>query len=140
MVIWFSSKRIPCCRFLPSSSLRLSPSIQQQSWLRDCSPILTLQLLALLHTCGHVFQVGVCKTVARIGCVFLTLFILTVTNHVFHPPLRTSNASLMSQLISLGVGISSLLQHTFLGVQVLFCLDLLLPLSFHPIQLMHGSV
>lgn len=108
MVIWFSSKHIPCCRFLPSSSLRLSPSIQQQSWLQDCSPIPMLQLPALVHTCGHVFQVGVCKAVARVGCVFLTLLILTVTNQMFHPPLRTSNASLMSQLISLGVGISSL--------------------------------
>ena len=110
MVIWFSSKHISCCRCLPSSYLRLSPSSQQLSWLQDCSPIPMFQLPAPVHTCGHMFQVGVCRALARIGCVFLTIFILTVTNQLFHPPLRTSNASLLSQLISLCVGISSLLQ------------------------------
>ena len=132
MVIWFSSKRIPCCRFLPSSSLRLSPSIQQQSWLQDCSPIPMFQLPASVDTCGHVFQVGVCRAVARIVCVGCHS-IQTVPDELLHSP-RAQMLPPLSQTIAPIWGSHSHFSSPTPWLQVQSCsLFLFLP-SFLPVS------
>ena len=58
MATWFSSKDVPCCVFPCSHSLKLSPHSQQQSLLRDYSPIPTHQLPATMHTDGYTSLSG----------------------------------------------------------------------------------
>ena len=61
----------PSCPFGPC------PHSQQQSSPWDCSLITRLQLPATIHSGGLVFLSGLCKAVAWIVCVVLTLFRLS---------------------------------------------------------------
>ena len=64
-------QKLSSCSLPPSHPPRLSPHSQWQSssWL--CSPVSILQLLALMHTSGHMSWSGACRAVAWAICLGL---------------------------------------------------------------------
>lgn len=116
MATQFLSKGIPYCGLPPSSSLKPSPHGQQQSSPQDFSPNPTLQLPAPAYISRPATLSEVCRTMAQIICVILS--IQTVTDQLLHLPLIALNALLLSQPIALVIGVSPLLQVPHPKVQV----------------------
>ena len=72
----FPPKAFPAANFL--TPVPLTPLLQSTAvFPQNCSPVSTLQLPATLHTSGHISLSRVCRTLAQIVCVVLTLFRLS---------------------------------------------------------------
>ena len=98
MTVQFSYIGIPCCGFPPACPCSPSPCSQQQSSPWICSLIPMLQLPVPVCTVGHMSP-------SRMFTDHLYSFhsLLYTTDWSLYPPPTASNASLLSQLISLSV-------------------------------------